>query len=82
MNKPTIIEIAIPQNGFYIICDNSGQVDGAGDVNGPWLEGKVSISERTPAQVEDYNLDMALMKIKKSPGHWCVIAGRRRWCPG
>lgn len=67
--------IKIDKGEFAIKVDKDGRVSGVADANGDW---KNKYEMPNPATVEG---GILLIWQQSSPGHWCVINGRRVWCP-
>jgi hypothetical protein len=63
---------------FYIrVSEKTGKIKGVFDINGPWKARGLSWE---PGTIEKVNGDIALLG-HSNPAHWCVIGGRRQWCP-
>lgn len=79
MDQEAVKGIGIPNGGFGIIFDSCGEVTDVINEKGESVE-----SKGLPMQNEEIEKvigDLTLMYVHSSPGHWCIINGRRRWCP-
>jgi hypothetical protein len=67
--------IKIGANEFVIkINKKTGEISGVSDAKGDWKDKEM----RRSVTVEG---GILLIWQECSPGHWCVINGRRVWCP-
>ena len=67
--------IKIGANEFVIkINKSTGEVSGVTDEKGDWKDREMRLSVTVEGGI-------LLIWQESSPGHWCVINGRRVWCP-